>query len=73
LISLNKLNTKEKINKSDFHQKLLDKVKRSFIETNELSNQAFSKQTLDFLKKVGDFEEFINAFINLTKGKTYGR
>ena len=64
---------KEKINKSDFHKKQLDKVKISFIETNELSSQNFSKQTLDFLKKVGDFEEFINAFVNLTKGKTYGR
>ena len=73
MIPLNKLNTKEKINKSDFHQKQLDKVKMNFVETNKLSSQVFSKQTLDFLKKVGDFEEFINAFINLTKGKTYGR
>ena len=43
---------KEKINKSDFHKKQLDKVKISFIETNELSSQIFQNKLLIFLKKL---------------------
>ncbi len=62
-----------KIKKTDFHKKQIDNVKVEFIKTNKLSKEDFKTETLDFLKKVGDFDRFIDAFINLTKGKTYGK
>ncbi len=63
----------KKINKNDFHKKQIKNVKIKFIETDKLSKKDFSEETLQFLEKVSDFEEFINAFINLTKGKIYGK
>jgi hypothetical protein len=38
-----------------------------------LSKTNFSKETLVFLKRVCAFEGFINAFVNLTKGKMCGK
>jgi len=63
----------KEINKSDFHKEQLKNVNIRFIEIDELSNDGFSGETLEFLKRVSDFEGFINAFVNLTKGKIYGR
>ena len=73
VVKLNEQGKPKKINKSDFHKKQIKRVKVKFIATNKLSKKDFSKETLDFLKKVSDFERFINAFVNLTKGKIYGK
>jgi len=54
---------------------LLPLVKKNgikFINPDELEEK-FSDEMLDFLKKHSDFEKFIDAFVNLTKGKTYGK
>lgn len=61
-----------KIVKSNFHADIIKKglVNIKFIDPGTIG---FSDDMLDFLKKVGDFEGFINAFVNLTKGKTYGK
>lgn len=40
---------------------------------SELSTNDFSEKTLMFIQKVSDFDKFINAFVDLTKGKTYGQ
>ena len=61
------------INKSEFHKEQLSNVKVSFIDYKRLSKKDFSEDTLKFLEKVGDFDAFIKAFVNLTKGKIYGR
>ncbi len=61
------------INKSDFHKKQIKQIKVNFIKTDTLSKNNFSNETLNFLEKVSDFEGFINAFVNLTKGKIYGK
>ena len=57
----------------EFHKKQLLKFKVNFIKPDNLRKNDFNKNTLDFLKKVNNFENFIKAFINLTKGKTYGK
>ncbi len=63
----------KKINKSEFHKKQLKNVKVKFIETHKLPKNDFSKDTLEFLKKVSDFNAYIEAFVNFTKGKIYGK
>ena len=73
IVKLSEQGKPKKINKTDFHKKQLNRVKIQFIETNKLSKKDFSAETLDFLKKVIDFDGFINAFVNLTKGKIYGK
>ncbi len=61
------------VNKTEFHKRLLPKVKINFIEPKDLSKNGFSATTLDFLHKAGNFDAFIEAFVNFTKGKTYGK
>ncbi len=61
----------EKISKSDFHKSLIPKINVKFISPDDLVKANFSDDTLRFLKSVGDFNKFIEAFTNLTKGKTY--
>jgi hypothetical protein len=73
IVKLSEEGRPKKINKTDFHKKQLNRVKIQFIETNKLSEEDFSNETLNFLKKVSDFDAFIEAFVNLTKGKTYGK
>jgi hypothetical protein len=63
----------EEIDKLKFHKKLLPKVKVKFLKPKDLETNDFDKSTLEYLEKVSNFENFIKAFINLTKGKTYGR
>ena len=62
-----------KINKSEFHKKQIKNVERKFVEPRNLLNSDFSVPTLEFLKKISDFDKFIDAFVNLTKGRTYGK
>ncbi len=59
--------------KSKFHIQQLPKVNVEFIKVKKLSKTDFQKNTLNFIEKVSDFNAFINAFVNLTKGKTYGK
>jgi len=73
IVKLSEQGRDKKINKMDFHKQQVNKVKMKFIEANELSQENFSKETLDFLNKVSDFDGFIDAFVNLTKGKIYGK
>jgi len=61
------------INKLEFHRRQVAHVNVQFIDVEQLSEEDFSEETLNFLKKVSDFEGFINAFVNLTMGKTYAR
>jgi hypothetical protein len=51
IVKLSKQGKPEKINKSTFHKEQLKKIKIQFVETNKLSKNDFSKETLDFLKK----------------------
>jgi hypothetical protein len=73
IVKLYEQGTPKKINKSDFHKEQLKRVKIKFIGTDELSKNEFSEKTLQFLEKVSNFENFVNAFVNLTKGKIYGK
>jgi hypothetical protein len=73
IVNSNKKGNLIKINKKEFHKEQIKNVKVRFIETTQLSKEDFSKETLDFLEKVSNFEEFIDAFVNLTKGKIYGK
>ncbi len=73
IVALYKQGKPKRINKAEFHKKQVGRVKVRFIETDQLSEKDFSKETLEFLQKVGDFEGFIDAFVNLTKGKIYGK
>ena len=63
----------EKISKVEFNKnELAPLVKLKFLDTADLK-ETFSEDMTDFLLKNGDFEKFIEAFVNLTKGKTYGK
>lgn len=63
----------EKITKKDFNKKeLAPLVKLKFLQTEELKEQ-FTDKMKEFLIKNSNFEEFIEAFVNLTKGRTYGK
>ncbi len=73
IVGSNEQGRVQRIDKRDFHRSLIPKVKVKFIETEDLPKNAFSDETLNFLRKVSDFEKFIDAFVNLTKGKTYGK
>ena len=73
IVKLNIAGKPKKINKREFHKNQVDKVKVTFIVTEKLPVENFSDETRNFLKKVSDFNLFIDAFINLTKGKTYGK
>ncbi len=73
IVKLSERGTPKKINKGEFHKKQIKRVKVKFIPTSRLSKKDFSKETLVFLKSVSDFKGFINAFVNLTKGKIYGK
>jgi len=42
-------------------------------QTPILAKKDFKNETLNFLKKVGDFDKPIKAFVDLTQGKTYGK
>ncbi len=63
----------EKISKLDFHKSLIEKVRVNFIDTKNLNTCDFSDKTLNFIQKISDFDAFVNAFVNLTKGKIYGK
>ena len=65
--------TSIKIKKNEFHKEQIKNVNLKFIDTTKLKNGDFDKVTIQFLKKVSDFNKFIDAFVNLTKGKTYGK
>ncbi len=62
--------------KKEFNKKellpLVEKNGVSFVDPCSLK-ESFSQEMLDFLKKHGDFDEFIEAFVNLTKGRSFGR
>lgn len=73
IIQLYKLHKPKKIRKLDFHKSLIKKVSVEFIKIENLNTGDFSKETLNFLQKVGDFEKFIEAFVNLIKGRIYGK
>ena len=73
IVRANEQGTSIIINKKDFHKKQVEKVKVKFIEPDKLSTNDFSDETIAFLKKVGDFDGFITDFVNLTKGKIYGK
>ncbi len=60
------------IDKKEFHKDLVKKVNVEFVNPDDLNDDDFSTEMKEFLKKIGNFEKFINAFVNLTKGKTYG-
>lgn len=67
------INNEEKIVKTEFNKnELAPLVKLKFLSTNELKEK-FSEEMKDFLIKHNDFVAFIEAFINLTKGKIYGK
>ncbi len=62
---------KENITKSIFHKdELLPLVKVSFMEDSELE-KSFNQKNFNFLKKNGDIDNFLEAFVNLTKGRSY--
>ncbi len=73
IVKLYELKTPKKIDKSHFHKNQIDKVKIKFIGYDQLSKKDFSQETLEFIRKVSNFESFINAFVNSTKGRIYGR
>ena len=63
----------EKISKKEFNKnELLPLVKLEFSSIEDLK-QDFTKEMRGFLIKNGDFEAFIEAFVNFTKAKTYGK
>jgi len=53
-------------------EELLPLVKINIIKTSDL-DEVFSEEMKEFLEKHGDFDKFIDAFVSLTKGRTYGR
>jgi hypothetical protein len=59
-----------KVTKNQFHKKQTKKVKVKFIKTQDLSTNYFNDNTLNFLKKVGDFDEFIKKFVTLSIDKS---
>ncbi len=64
---------KEKISKTEFNKnELAPLVKLKFLNTRDLKEK-FTDEMKDFLIKNGNFEEFIDAFVNFTKAKTYGK
>ncbi len=56
----------------DYLLPLVEQNGVKIVNPDELEED-FSPEMIDFLKKHSNFKEFIEAFINLTKGKTYGR
>ena len=63
----------KKISKIKFNKnELAPLVKLKFLNTANLK-ETFSDEMTDFLIKHGNFEKFIEAFVNLTKGRIYGR
>ncbi len=73
IVALYEMGKPEKLDKIEFHRRQVKRVKVRFIKPEELSQSHLSDSTLDFLQKVSDFEAFIAAFVNLTKGRTYGK
>ena len=65
------INSSQIINKNNFHKEILNDVKVKFIKSDKLK-LSFSPETLEFIEKTSNFENFITAFVNLTKGKIYG-
>lgn len=66
-------NDKEKIIKTKFNKdELLPLVKLKFLSIDELKED-FSEDMKNFLIKHNDFDAFIEAFVNLTKDKIYGK
>ena len=64
---------KEEITKTDFNKnELAPLVKLKFLNTQDLKEE-FTDEMKDFLIKNGNFEKFIDAFVNYTKAKTYGK
>ncbi len=64
---------KEKISKTEFNKnELAPLVKLKFLNTQDLKEK-FTDEMKDFLIKNGNFDEFIEAFVNLTRGRTYGK
>jgi len=61
-----------KIDKKEFHKNQINNIKVKFIKSDNLKVN-FSKETLKFIENVDNFEKFIDAFVNLTIGKTYGK
>ncbi|HPO11763.1 MAG TPA: hypothetical protein PLM63_04215 [bacterium] len=67
------IKNKEIIKKSIFSKKeLLPLVHVEMLDAKDLDGK-LSEDMKTFLIKNGNFENFIEAFVNLTKGKTYGR
>jgi len=67
------IRNQEIITKTTFNRnELLPLVNVNIIETSDL-DEKFSDEMKEFLKRNGDFKAFIEAFVNLTKGRTYGR
>ena len=62
-----------KINKLEFHKALVEKVNVSFIAPAQTKKSDFDNEMIDFLNKISHFDRFIEAFVNMTKAKTYGR
>lgn len=66
------IENEEKINKKDFNKnELAPLVELKFLNSEDLKEQ-FTEEMKNFLIKHSNFEEFIEAFVNLTKGRTYG-
>jgi len=64
---------KEKISKTEFNKnELAPLVKLKFLNTKDLKEK-FTEEMKEFLIKNGNFEESIDAFVNFTKAKTYGK
>lgn len=67
------IKNQEKVSKKSFNiNELLPLVDVKLIKTTEL-DENFSNEMKIFLEKFWDFEAFIDAFVNLTKWKSYWR
>jgi hypothetical protein len=67
------ITNQEKISKALFNKNALAPiVNLKFLKTSELK-ETFTDEMKAFLEQHGDFEAFIEAFVNLTKGRIYGR
>ncbi len=73
IVKLNEEGNYQEIDKQAFYKSQVEKVHVKFISPGRLSKKDFSEKTLEFLKKVSNFDLFIDAFVHLTKGKTYGK
>lgn len=61
------------IEKLGFHKSIAEGVKAKFITSDELTSEGYEDEFIDYFERVSDFDNFIRAFIHLTKSKIYGR